>query len=155
MGLAETQGTGSKLALIPKELTKSEELQKQHKPCSTDVVENNLSRELTTVDKKLTSNKWSQTIEESGSQDIKYPTVDKVDKVETFDLSAPPPQTAEPIDIPDLIRENPKMTKEVVNVSTVGAKNLSPCEIEGVDTLSIIGVNSSENVNTKASGANR
>ncbi|MBD1882419.1 DUF3987 domain-containing protein [Microcoleus vaginatus] len=148
MGLAETQGTGSKLALIPKELTNFEELQKHHKPYSTDLVEDSFSKELTTVDKKLTSNQWGQTIDDSGSQDIKYPTVDKVDKVETFYLSAPPPQTAEPIDIPELSGENPKMTKDVVNLSTIGTENLSQCELEAVDTPSTISVNSLESVNS-------
>ncbi|WP_445241945.1 DUF3987 domain-containing protein [Microcoleus vaginatus] len=148
MGLAETQGTGSKLALIPKELTNSEELQKQHKPYSTDVVEDSFSKELTTVDKKLTNNQWGQTIEESGSQDIKYPTVDKVDTVEAFFSNTPPPQTAELIDIPDLSGENPKMTKDVVNLSTIGTENLSQCDLEEVDTPSTISVNSLESVNS-------
>ena len=148
MGLAETQGKGSQLALVSKELTNSEELQKQHKPYSVDVLEDSSLKELTTVDKKLTNNQWSQTNAESGLQDTKSPTVDKVDTFETLDSNTPPPQTAEPIDIPDLNGENPKMIKDVVNLSTIGTENLSQCEIEEVDTPSTIGVNSSENVNS-------
>ena len=148
MGLAEIEGTGSRLILIPKKLTTSEELPKLHQPYSMDVVENNLSKELTTVDKKLTNSQWSQTNAESGLQDIKNPTVDKVDTLETLDSNTPPPQTAEPIDIPDLNGKNPNMIKDVVNLSTIGTENLSQCEIEEVDTPSTIGVNSSENVNS-------
>ncbi len=148
MGLAETQGKGSQLALVSKELTNSEELQKQHKPYSVDVLEDSSLKELTTVDKKLTNSQWSQTNAESGLQDTKSPTVDKVDTFETLDSNTPPPQTAEPIDIPDLNGENPKMIKDVVNLSTFGTENLSQCEIEEVDTPSTIGVNSSENVNS-------
>ena len=147
MGLAETQGKGSQLALVSKELTNSEELQKQHKPYSVDVLEDSSLKELTTVDKKLTNSQWSQTNAESGLQDTKSPTVDKVDTFETLDSNTPPPQTAELIDIPDLSGENPKMIKDVVNLSTIGTKNLSQCELEAVDTPSTIGVNSSENVN--------
>lgn len=91
MGLAETQGKGSQMALIPKELTNSEELQKQPNPYSVDVLEGSSLKELTTVDKKLTNTQWSQTIAESGLQDIKNPTVDKVDTVEAFDSDTPPP----------------------------------------------------------------
>jgi hypothetical protein len=148
MGLAETESTGSRLVLIPKKLTTSEELPKLHKPYSMDIVKNNLSKELTTVDKKLTNNQWGKTIEKKGLQDIKHQKVDRVDTVETFEASVPLPQTAEPIEIPDLSSENPKMIKDVVNLSTVGTENLSPCEIEGIDTASILGVNSSENVNS-------
>jgi CRISPR-associated protein Cmr3 len=147
MGLAETQGKGSQLALVSKELTNSEELQKQHKPYSVDVLEDSSLKELTTVDKKLTNNQWSQTNAESGLQDTKSPTVDKVDTFETLDSNTPP-QTAELIDIPDLSDENPKMIKDVVNLSTIGTENLSQCEIEEVDTPSTICVNSSENVNS-------
>jgi len=148
MGLAEIEGTGSRLILIPKKLTTSEELPKLHQPYSMDVVENNLSKELTTVDKKLTNNQWGKTIEGKGLQDIKHQKVDRVDTIETFEESAPLPQTAEPIEIPDLSSENPKMIKDVVNLSTVGTENLSPYEIKGIDTPSILGVNSSENVNS-------
>ena len=148
MGLAETQGKGSQLALVSKELTNSEELQKQHNSYSVDVLEDSSLKELTTVDKKLTNSQWSQTNAESGLQDTKSPTVDKVDIFETLDSNTPPPQTAEPIDIPDLSGENPKMIKDVVNLSTIGTENLSQCEIEEVDTPSTIGVNSSENVNS-------
>jgi hypothetical protein len=148
MGLAETQGTGSKLALIHKELTNSEEFQKLHKPYSVDVLEDTSLKELTTVDKKLTNNQWSQTNAESGLQDIKNPTVDKVDTVEAFYSNTPPPQTAEPIGLPDLSTENPQMVKDVVNSSTVGTENLSQCELEAVDTPSTISVNSFESVNS-------
>ena len=148
MGLAETQGKGSQLALVSKELTNSEELQKQHKPYSVDVLEDSSLKELTTVDKKLTNSQWSPTNAGSGLQDTKSPTVDKVDTFETLDSNTPPPQTAEPINIPDLSGENPKMIKDVVNLSTIGTENLSQCEIEEVDTPSTIGVNSSENVNS-------
>jgi len=148
MGLAETQGKGSQLALVSKELTNSEELQKQHNSYSVDVLEDSSLKELTTVDKKLTNSQWSQTNAESGLQDIKNPTVDKVDTLETLDSNTPPPQTAEPIDIPDLNGKNPNMIKDVVNLSTIGTENLSQCEIEEVDTPSTIGVNSSENVNS-------
>jgi len=148
MGLAETQGKGSQLALVSKELTNSEELQKQHKPYSVDVLEDSSLKELTTVDKKLTNSQWSQTNAEYGLQDTKSPTVDKVDTFETLDSNTPPPQTAEPINIPGLSDENPQISKDVVNLSTIGTENLSQCELEAVDTPSTIGVNSSENVNS-------
>jgi len=148
MGLAETQGKGPQLALVSKELTNSEELQKQHKPYSVDVLEDSSLKELTTVDKKLTNSQWSQTNAEYGLQDTKSPTVDKVDTFETLDSNTPPPPEAEPHNFPSLSDENPQISKDVVNLSTIGTENLSQWELEAVDTPSTIGVNSSENVNS-------
>ena len=76
MDLVDTQGKGSRLALVPKSADKK---QNTHNPDSTGDVENITSKLLTTADKLLTTPKQVESQLEQGLQEIDCKSADSAD----------------------------------------------------------------------------
>lgn len=147
MGLAETQGTGTRMVLVQKVLANSQESQKDQNPYSVDISENNTSKVLASVDKVLASNSQPQPHTESGFQDVKHQSVDTVDAIETFDLSPPSPELVEPIGLGE-DKQVSEISNKVANTPTLSAKTYIEQAVEGVGKMSTVDANTFEIANT-------
>jgi hypothetical protein len=89
MGLADLQGTGSRLTLISKVLTTADKNQKNQNDDSTRLVEDIDSKVLTTADKVLTHSQEAKSTIEQGVQEINSQSADSADRLEDVKTDFP------------------------------------------------------------------
>ena len=147
MGLADTQGTGTRMILVQKVLTESKDCQKDQMPCPVDASGDNTLEVLASVDKMLTSNLQPQTYTDAVFQDVKQQSVGTVDAIETFDLSPPSPELVEPIGLGE-DKQASEISNEVANTPTLSPQSYIEQAIEGVGKTSTVDVNTFEIANT-------
>ena len=146
MGLADTQGTGTRMILVQKVLTDSKDSQKDQNPYPVDILGNNTLEVLASVDKMLTSNLQPQTYTDAVFQDEKQQSVGTVDTVKSFELSPPSPRGFEVAGSGD-DKKVSEILNEGVNLPTLSTQRYIEQAIEGVGKTSTVDVNTFEIAN--------
>jgi hypothetical protein len=138
MGLADLQGTGSRLTLISKVLTSADKNQKNQNHDSTRLVEDIDSKVLTTADEVLTRSQQAKSTIEQGVQGINSQTADSADKSKDVKTDFPSLKVESGDDVPLSSADTNSSSEESVSTSALDTESLVQQENASADDKSAV-----------------
>ncbi len=138
MGLADLQGTGSRLTLISKVLTSADKNQKNQNHDFTRLVEDIDSKVLTTADELLTRSQQAKSTIEQGVQGINSQTADSADKSKDVKTDFPSLKVESGDDVPLSSADTNSSSEESVSTSALDTESLVQQENASADDKSAV-----------------
>ena len=127
MDLAEVQGTGSRLTLISKVLSNTDEVlrnpqqyQQTQNPEETRVLEKSDFEGLKSIDEKMRESKQHETLIQQEVQEINTPTLEEIDATQFFDIDTQPPKLELATDAVEISVEESGITEKTSIPSILG-----------------------------------
>jgi len=138
MGLADIQGTGSRLTLISKVLTSADKSQKYQNLEPARIVEDSNSKVLTTADKVLTDLQQAESITEQEFQGIDSQSADSADTFKATKTTSQPSKVESGLDTKKSSADKKGSFDEIVSTSALDTENLVQQGNAGADDLSAV-----------------
>ena len=138
MGLADLQGTGSRLTLISKVLTSADKNKKNQNHDSTRLIEDIDSKVLTTADEVLTCSQQAKSTIEQGVQGINSQTADSADKSKDVKTDFPSLKVESGDDVPLSSADTNSSSEESVSTSALDTESLVQQENASADDKSAV-----------------
>jgi CRISPR-associated protein Cmr3 len=138
MGLADVQGTGSRLTLISKVLTSADKSQKYQNLEPARIVEDSNSKVLTTADKVLTDLQQAESITEQEFQGIDSQSADSADRLEDVKTDFPSSKVESGDDASLSSADTNSSFEETVSTSALNAESLVQQGNASADDLSAV-----------------
>jgi CRISPR-associated protein Cmr3 len=127
MDLAEVQGTGSRLTLISKVLSNTDEVlrnpqqdQQTQNPEETKVLEKSDFEGLKSIDEKMREFKQPETLIEQEVQETNTPNIEEIDATQFFDIDTQPPKLELATDAVEISVEESGITEKTSIPSILG-----------------------------------
>jgi CRISPR-associated protein Cmr3 len=138
MGLADVQGTGSRLTLISKVLTSADKSQKYQNLEPARIVEDSNSKVLTTADKVLTDLQQTESITEQEFQGIDSQSADNADTFKATETTSQPPKVESGLDTKKSSADEKGSFDEIVSTSALDSESLVQQGNASADDLSAV-----------------
>ena len=138
MGLADIQGTGSRLTLISKVLTSADKSQKYQNLEPARIVEDSNSKVLTTADKVLTDLQQAESITEQEFQGIDSQSADSADTFKATETTSQPSKVESGLDTKKSSADKKGSFDEIVSTSALDTESLVQQGNAGADDLSAV-----------------
>jgi hypothetical protein len=138
MGLADVQGTGSRLTLISKVLTSADKSQKYQNLEAARIVEDSNSKVLTTADKVLTDLQQAESITEQEFQGIDSQSADSADTFGVTKTISQPSKVESGLDTKKSSADKKGSFDEIVSTSALDTENLVQQGNASADDLSAV-----------------
>jgi CRISPR-associated protein Cmr3 len=127
MDLAEVQGTGSRLTLISKVLSNTDEVlrnpqqyQQTQNPEETRALEKSDFEGLKSIDEKMRESKQPETLIQQEVQETNTPTIEEIDATQFFDIDTQPPKLELATDAVEISVEESGITEKTSIPSILG-----------------------------------
>jgi cobalamin biosynthesis Mg chelatase CobN len=143
MGLADVQGTGSRLTLISKVLTSADKSQKYQNLEAARIVEDSNSKVLTTADKVLTDLQQTESITEQEFQGIDSQSADSADTFGVTKTISQSSKVESGLDTKKSSADKKGSFDEIVSTSALDTENLVQQGNASADDLSAVHQHSS------------
>jgi CRISPR-associated protein Cmr3 len=138
MGLADVQGTGSRLTLISKVLTSADKSQKFQNLEAARIVEDSNSKVLTTADKVLTDLQQTESITEQEFQGIDSQSADSADTFGATKTTSQASKVESGLDTKKSSADKKDSFDEIVSTSALDTENLVQQGNASADDLSAV-----------------
>jgi CRISPR-associated protein Cmr3 len=138
MGLADVQGTGSRLTLISKMLTSADKSQEYQNLEPARIVEDSNSKVLTTADKVLTDLQQTESITEQEFQGIDSQSADNADTFKATETTSQPSKVESGLDTKKSSADKKGSFDEIVSTSALDTESLVQQGNASADDLSAV-----------------
>jgi hypothetical protein len=138
MGLADVQGTGSRLTLISKVLTSADKNQKYQNLEPARIVEDSNSKVLTSADKVLTDLQQTESITEQEFQGIDSQSADSADTFKATETTSQPSKVESGLDTKKSSADKKGSFDEIVSTSALDTESLVQQGNASADDLSAV-----------------
>ena len=138
MGLADVQGTGSRLTLISKVLTSADKNQKYQNLEPARIVEDSNSKVLTSADKVLTDLQQTESITEQEFQGIDSQSADSADTFKATETTSQPSKVESGLDSKKSSADKKGSFDEIVSTSALDTESLVQQGNASADDLSAV-----------------
>ncbi len=138
MGLADVQGTGSRLTLISKVLTGADKNKKYQNLEPARIVEDSNSKVLTSADKVLTDLQQTESITEQEFQGIDSQSADSADTFEATETTSQPSKVESGLDTKKSSADKKGSFDEIVSTSALDSESLVQQGNASADDLSAV-----------------